>query len=266
MMKAMKTLIRDNLPRRYQVPAKYWYGAIRGTIEPEMSLLDRLIGHGAHAVDIGGNRGLYSYRMRQLGARVEVFEPNSVCLSVLAAWAAGKPGVTVHPVALSSRSGSASLHVPIDDAGIAHDASGSIEHGYFPKTQDQAVETRTLDSYGFTGIDFIKIDVEGHEHSVIEGAVATMAASHPALLVEIEQRHNARPISDVFAKITGLGYDGFFLSRGQLAALARFDAGIDQARERLGASGRYVNNFLFLHRQRIEAGHYPFLFDQKAQA
>jgi len=262
MMKHMKVLVRDRLPKRYQVPAKYWYGVARGTAEAELGLLGKLIGPGSHAIDIGGNRGLYTYGLWRLGAKVDVFEPNPACLRVLSPWAAGKPGIRVHSVALSSHSGSASLHVPVDEAGIAHDASGSIEHGGFDRAHDQTVTMRTLDSYGFTGIDFIKIDVEGHEYSVIEGAAETCASSQPAMLVEIEQRHNARGIDDVFKKIASLGYDGFFLSSGRLNRLKQFDAAHDQAPDVFGVPNRtYVNNFLFLHGDRIAARDYGDLLN-----
>lgn len=260
MMKAIKVLARDGMPRRYQVPAKYWFGVVNGTIEVEMGLLEKLVRPGDHVIDVGANRGIYTYRLWRLGARVEVFEPNPACLGVLTSWAAAKPRIAVHPVALSSQAGSASLRVPVDEAGIAHDASGSIEHGGFDRAREQSVAMRTLDSYGFTDIGFIKIDVEGHEHSVIEGAVATCAASRPALLVEIEQRHNSRGIGDVFARIAGLGYDGYFLAAGKLTALRDFDASRHQAPDRFGVANQtYVNNFLFLYRERVAAGRYEAL-------
>ncbi|MBB4004829.1 FkbM family methyltransferase [Aurantimonas endophytica] len=260
MMKAIKVMARDSMPRRFQVPAKYWFGVINRSVEAEMGLLEKLVRPGDHVIDVGANRGIYTYRLWRLGARVEVFEPNPACLGVLTSWAAGKPGIAVHPVALSSQAGSASLRVPVDEAGIAHDASGSIEHGGFANAREQDVSMRTLDSFGFTDIGFIKIDVEGHEHSVIEGAVATFAASRPALLVEIEQRHNSRTIADVFGQIASLGYDGYFLAAGKLTALKDFEACRDQAAERFGVANQtYVNNFLFLHRERVATGRYEAL-------
>lgn len=46
---------------------------------------------------------------------------------------------------------------------------------------------RTIDSLRFTDVDFIKIDVEGDEKSVLEGAVETLEACRP--VVVLEQNH-----------------------------------------------------------------------------
>lgn len=261
MLDGLKTRLRDFLPPRCQVPAKYWYGRLRSGLEPEMRLLEALVVRGDRAVDVGGNRGVYAYRLWRLGARVEVFEPNPACLAVLGAWAAGKPAVRVHAVALSSRAGSADLHIPVDAGGTEHDASASIEHGGGDRARDVAVPLRTLDSFRFTDVRLVKIDVEGHEGDVIAGATETLSSARPALLVEIEQRHNSRPIAEVFRKVLDFGYRGFFLGPGGLTGLSAFDPGRHQPLEAFGASdGRlYINNFLFLHARRLAAGEYPGL-------
>ena len=46
---------------------------------------------------------------------------------------------------------------------------------------------KTLDSFNFKNVDFIKIDVEGDEVPVLEGAVLTLNANKP--LIVIEQNH-----------------------------------------------------------------------------
>lgn len=48
-----------------------------------------------------------------------------------------------------------------------------------------AVELRTLDSFGFKNVSLIKIDVEGYEDFVLEGAKRTIAESYPVLIVVI---------------------------------------------------------------------------------
>lgn len=260
MLNGLKTKARDLLPASCQVPAKYWYGKLSGALEAEMGLLGALVSPHDRVIDVGGNRGVYAYRLWRLGARVEVFEPNPVCLGVLKAWAEGKASVSVHPTALSSGAGEASLHIPVDAAGTEHDASASLENAGFAQSRDERVSLRTLDSFGFEGVSLIKIDVEGHEHSVLEGAAATIAYSKPALLVEIEQRHISRPIGEVFEKIRGFGYRGFFIEDGRLTPLERFDSSRHQALSNFGRSkAAYINNFLFLHRDRLAAGAYGAL-------
>lgn len=262
MYSQLKNHIRDLLPKRYQVPVKYCYGWFRNELEDEMKLLELLVKRDGQAIDIGGNRGIYAYKLWRLGAKVEVFEPNPECIAVLAAWAASKPDVNIHAVALSNSAGTANLHIPVDSLGVEHDASASIEDVSSISTRDQPVPIQTLDSYLFEDVSLIKIDVEGHEYSVIEGAEATLASSRPALLVEIEQRHNGRPVGEVFEKIVSFGYQGFFLMENRLTELEHFDVTRHQSIENFGGSkGLYINNFLFLHGSRLAAGEYGALLD-----
>ena len=256
----LKTHLRDLLPKRYQVPAKYWYSWLRGTLEPEMKFLNLVVQNNDRVIDVGGNRGVYAYPLWRIGARVEVFEPNPICCDVLTAWADGKRSVNVHSVALSSHPGTANLHIPMDTAGVEHDASASIENFGFAHARHAPVALRTLDSFGFKDVTLIKIDVEGHEYSVIDGATETLNVWQPALLVEIEQRHCVRPITKVFERILGFGYRGFFMRAGELQALNKFDLAQDQSMQSFnGSSESYINNFLFLHHARLVAGEYGAL-------
>ena len=109
---------------------------------------------------------------------------------------------------------------------------------------------------------FIKIDVEGHESKVIDGAAATLASSRPALLIEIEQRHLRRPIGEVFQQVQQHGYRGFYLEDGRLRAVAGFELDHHQDLASFAhAGGIYINNFLFLHETRLQSGGYPSLED-----
>jgi hypothetical protein len=47
------------------------------------------------------------------------------------------------------------------------------------------IPVRTVDSFGYRTVDFIKIDVEGHEYQVIQGALKTIQRCRPAIMVEI---------------------------------------------------------------------------------
>ncbi|WP_341237313.1 FkbM family methyltransferase [uncultured Limnobacter sp.] len=262
MLTELKTSLRNLLPRKYQVPAKYWYGHVRRTLECEMELLDHIVNDHDLVIDVGGNRGVYAYKFWRLGSKVEVFEPNPKCMDVLSAWANGKSSVSLHHVALSSCSGSATLHIPIDKLGVEHDASASIEHSDFDIVRDQVVPLKTLDSFAFESVKLIKIDVEGHELSVIEGAINTIVTSKPVLLIEIEQRHNKKPISDIFHRIENFGYQGYFMKKDRLVKLDKLDVLKDQAIENLNNSDEsYINNFLFLDVVKRERGEYKKLFE-----
>jgi FkbM family methyltransferase len=264
MLYKIKPYLRDLLPARIQIPLKYWFLWLRGGLEREMSFLHLIIRNQDLCIDVGANRGIYTYLLYRLGAKVEAFEPNLACSNVLNIWSHDKPNINVHAVALSSYSGSATLHIPVDKIGVEHDASASIENTEFVNSRSQLVSIQTLDSYGFKDLKLIKIDVEGHEYSVIEGAVKTIISSRPALLIEIEQRHIDRPIAEVFAKILEFGYQGFFMGILGLTPLEEFNAARQQSMENFGtAKGPYINNFLFLHRVRVNKGEYSALLNGK---
>jgi hypothetical protein len=50
------------------------------------------------------------------------------------------------------------------------------------------VEVRTLDSFNFTAVDFIKIDVQGHEFGVLKGATELLKNQSPVLVMELATR------------------------------------------------------------------------------
>ena len=67
------------------------------------------------------------------------------------------------------------------------------------------VELRTLDSYGFEDVAFIKIDVEGHEEAVLAGAGDTLVRAKPVLLIEIEERHNPGGLDRIAKRLSRIG-------------------------------------------------------------
>jgi hypothetical protein len=114
------------------------------------------------------------------------------------------------------------------------------------------VDVTTLDAFFDTherGPDFLKIDVEGHELAVIEGARRTIESHRPTLLIECEARHRVDgDVQPVFDLLLSHGYEGSFFMNGHRRPLADFDAGAHQRIDE-GASSiphGYVNNFAFV--------------------
>ena len=70
-------------------------------------------------------------------------------------------------------------------------------------------------------IGFIKIDVEGHEREVVEGAKNLIKICKPVLLVEIEKRHNKKPVMETINFINQLGYSAFYCKNNELNSIEK---------------------------------------------
>lgn len=77
------------------------------------------------------------------------------------------------------------------------------------------VEARTIDSFGFSDIALMKIDVEGHETEVLHGAERTIRALHPVIIIETWGDNYDR----VAAILGGYGYTMLKFSRMDYLAI-----------------------------------------------
>jgi FkbM family methyltransferase len=73
----------------------------------------------------------------------------------------------------------------------------------------EEITIRTLDSYNFKFVDAIKIDAEGYELFILEGAIETILQNKPVIQVEIQdilcERYNVN-VSDIFLWFKNNGY------------------------------------------------------------
>jgi FkbM family methyltransferase len=215
-------------------------------------LITALVPPGRNAVDVGANRGTYTYWMAKRAAWVDAFEPQPG----LARYIRGAQlrNVRVHETALSDHVGTAKLLVPHDD-GLARihssdkgDAFAAAAEAHLGATIEIQVEARTLDSFQLPDVGFLKIDAEGHEYAVLQGAGDTIARSRPVVFVESEARHApGAPATIVNLMMGQFEYArAAFVRRWHLVDIADFDVKRDQ----LGLlpdflNAAYVSNFVF---------------------
>jgi FkbM family methyltransferase len=172
-----------------------WQGSVDYALalyEPEaMQRIRRLVNAGDCCIDVGANLGYYTISLAKWvgpGGLVVAFEPfpgnfaileKNVHLNQL-------QNVRLEPSALSNCSGSIQLIHGVEDQFSATPSVG----GYAVEGDRMSVNVQgyRLDDYS-AGLgrapNFIKIDVEGAELAVLEGARRTLAAFKPILLVEI---------------------------------------------------------------------------------
>lgn len=213
--------------------------------EPEFALLSALCDNQKISIDVGANWGQYTGALREFSASVIACEPVPQLARFLRrSW---RDRVRVEQVALSNADGSADFVIENDwsQSGI----NGSADRGGRRVT----VTLRTLDSIAEGPVGFIKIDVEGHEEEVIEGAARVIAESRPVLLTEIEECHRPGAVERVPGSLAECGYTGFFLQDRCLRGMTAFRVAEHQSPANYPYTGDakyglYINNFVFIHR------------------
>lgn len=127
----------------------------------------RLVEPGELAVDVGANVGYFTGLLARRGCEVVALEPNPLVLGILeenlARWA--RP-VELLPRAASDHTGTAMLQLPagFDENRGTASLEGRGERAYEVQT------VRLEEVLGQRPIALLKIDVEGHEPAVLDGA------------------------------------------------------------------------------------------------
>ena len=219
--------------------------------EPELHLVRELADGARLAVDVGASHGVYAFWMSRSAHRTIAIEPHPDCAALLRRALGSK--VEVLEVALSSVVGVATLSVPVVQ-GALNTYRSSLGQLDTDGCHTVDVRTNTLDSLELVDLDLVKIDVEGHELDVLEGAVDTFALNRPTVLIEAEERHRPGVVAEVHRSFEERDYSGFFIFRSCLRSVSTFDAQIHQSEvPDLGVrTDTYANNFLFIHRSRTE--------------
>jgi FkbM family methyltransferase len=253
-LKLIGNSIRAISPRAW-LAARHAYLISAGHAEVLLRFLSVLVLDDRAVLDIGANRGIYTYRLSKLASKVYAFEPNPDLAADLR-YLFGRR-VEVFEVALSNSSGVTELRLPLRhgrlDSGLATIEAHNDLEGL--STRKVVVQMACLDEYQLPSIGFAKIDVEGHEIAVLEGAEKTLSAHRPVLLVELEERHRKNSIVDTVSYLERLGYRGYFVREAKVLPVSEFNLASDQDLRTISGGvtreslGRYVNNFIFVHHQ-----------------
>ncbi len=202
-------------------------------------------------LDVGAHDGLLTLPFASLpGARVLAFEPLPGAFARLAAACAGLPNVTLRREALGAAPGSLTLSVPVLD-GVVQEQWASLAKDYAVfgsvTAQRHEVAVITVDSLGLGDLQHMKVDAEGFEQEVLQGARDTLTRCRPVLSLELEERHRPGATRDVPALLAALGYETRFWLDGAMRPLAAFDPAAMQVASPdpavFGASDPYVFTF-----------------------
>jgi FkbM family methyltransferase len=220
------------------------FAAIKQAIRPDDTVCD-----------IGANKGSYVYWLSRWvpRGRVVAFEPQAQLAAYLktVCEAMGLKNVTVEAKAVHAQAGTLALHIPGN--GDSPEASLNTKISSRENCHRMLVPVVSLDEYfpPDVRIGILKIDVEGAEQGVFEGAHRILTTQSPLLVFECENRHLENgSVQDVFRYLDQLGYAGEFICGNRLRPLAEFDPRIHQKQtgERFWDAKDYYNNFVFRKR------------------
>jgi FkbM family methyltransferase len=138
-------------------------------------------------IDIGAHVGWYTVDMAKKAAHVYSFECspksfNYLCANIELNNLSYR--VTKYNTALGSTSGTTPYYIrdPKDGGG---NGTSKFQYDTAQNVATIDVPVRTLDSFELANVGFIKIDVEGSEKKVLEGAVDTLKRNnYPKILFE----------------------------------------------------------------------------------
>jgi FkbM family methyltransferase len=164
-------------------PEGWWLGISE---QEKLRFVSQVIGQGEVFFDVGANVGLYSLlAATKLGptGRVFAFEPakRNCDFFTLHMQLNRVQNVDLLPVAIGTHDGAANFDDDGDPVGFRLSDKGKAR-----------VEQRSIDSLvqskELPPPRYLKIDVEGAELQVLEGASATVERNHPDILIETHDR------------------------------------------------------------------------------
>lgn len=146
------------------------------------------VGRRRSALDVGGHVGLWAMWLVDYFSFVHTFEPVPLFADILPHNMRGRENYTLHRYALGNETKTVSITIPLAQTGAAHVSNRQPVNVKYNKGGEfdiyHGVAMRKLDSFGFSEIDFIKIDVEGYEPEVLRGGETTIRDNKPVIVVE----------------------------------------------------------------------------------
>ena len=125
------------------------------------------------ALDIGAHVGSWSNELSKTFDHIEAFEAadeNYACLVKNIS----SDKITIHNMAIGER-----------DKKVSMDESDPFNSGRHHVVLDEGgIEMRSVDSFNYENVDFIKMDIEGYEFFGLLGAEETLKRCSPVVLIE----------------------------------------------------------------------------------
>lgn len=158
------------------------------------------------AIDVGAYVGFWAADMAARFRHVYAFEPAPDSYECLVKNMAEFPNVTCINAAVGARAGRCSM---IDDPKRMAEGKNVNTGSRFVNPDGYGTQMIALDDLDWhSGVDLLKIDVEGYESMVLRGADKLIRSYRPVVIMETDKKFGGRftNVSDARVAIAQLGY------------------------------------------------------------
>ena len=155
-----------------------------------------------YIVDVGGHVGLWSRPMIQRANTryIWAFEPNSSVRECYVMNMSRFDNYTIYPIALGDKNTKGYLNVEKDNSGNTN--IDPIKSG--------DTEIKTLDSFNLKQIDYMKVDAEGYEYNIVQGAKETIERCKPFVHLEMKTKRMRHTNKDYTKLLNTMNYKEVF--------------------------------------------------------
>ncbi len=199
----------------------YWEG-LHSYETRTLSIITSLLKQSSIFIDIGANTGLFSLLAASSEEMKEVhgFEPMDAAYNLFKDNVSLNKfsNIRINKIALSDFDGESIFNIQMEGSDIPLGSSLRSdvgEHGIFQKVK---VVTMKLDTYAvqnnFNRIDLMKIDTEGTEDKVLEGAVNSIDKFRPVMICEILSHTGTEP--GIHRVLNSRNYNYYFINDNEL--------------------------------------------------
>jgi len=157
--------------------------------EAEFEFMHHFLRPKSTVLDIGANYGHYAVELAKKCPQGEVhaFEPIPFTFGVLERVKAHfrRSNLHLYHAAVSDQKGILKMNLPLLDFGAPNTGIAYIANESGAQMKVETVATLRIDDLQFkTPIDFIKIDIEGHEPTAFVGMEKLILRDRPVILIE----------------------------------------------------------------------------------
>lgn len=142
----------------------------------KLKTLDKLkLDSNSVVIDIGGNNGVVSYYIfDKFNCKINIYEPNPYCVLILNKIFAKELKITIYEAAVSNAEGFSNLYyhqyeknfknMSLSESSTLEKIKSNISNEKFKKVKTENIKS-ILENH--TNINFLKIDIEGHEYKIL---------------------------------------------------------------------------------------------------